>query len=302
MAHFEKYKISQVGGLLNHYLRLSDKHSNNAIDTSKTALNYNFNPEPIKSMSELKKSILSECESLQGHIKSNAVAMVDLCITLPKDEMDNKAFFQACFNYCLNRFGNCISASVHMDETTPHMHYAFAPITEDKRLCCKDIVNRNMLRTFHNELEKAVSEELGHKVSILNGATKEMGGHKTIKELKNENNNLEKEIENKKIEIKDIEKKIELKNNDFQNIEEKYNKKSEELEKNLDNDRSRLAHLNVELVDTYSKKKEIEKEIAVYEDSLNTFKLKKLFLEQPIVQKMFNEFKSAVKKVNEKER
>ena len=184
-----------------------------------------------------------------------------------------------------------------------------------------------------NEKRDLTMKEYQNKQEIdkLKERIKEQDKEKeTLKELKNENNNLEKEIENKKIEIKeydkkindkkiefnildnkienkkieikDIEKKIELKNNDFQNIEEKYNKKSEELEKNLDNDRSRLAHLNVELVDTYSKKKEIEKEIAVYEDSLNTFKLKKLFLDQPIVQKMFNEFKSAVKKVNEKER
>ena len=33
-----------------------------------------------------------------------------------------------------------ISAVVHMDEKTPHMHLCFAPLTEDKRLSAKEIV------------------------------------------------------------------------------------------------------------------------------------------------------------------
>ena len=184
MAHFEKYKISQVGGLLRHYFRTNENYSNDAIDRSKTALNYNLCNEPIKSSTDLKNALISYCESLQGHLKSNAVALVDLCITMPKDEIDEKAFFRACYEYLDKRFGNTISASVHLDETTPHMHYAFAPITEDGRLCAKEIISRKMLRSFHQEMEKAVSEKLGHQVHLLNGATSE--GHKSILELKTE--------------------------------------------------------------------------------------------------------------------
>ncbi len=33
-----------------------------------------------------------------------------------------------------------ISAVVHMDEKTPHMHLCFVPLTEDKRLSAKEIV------------------------------------------------------------------------------------------------------------------------------------------------------------------
>ena len=35
---------------------------------------------------------------------------------------------------------NIISAIVHMDEKTPHMHLCFTPITEDNRLSAKEII------------------------------------------------------------------------------------------------------------------------------------------------------------------
>ena len=33
-----------------------------------------------------------------------------------------------------------ISAVVHLDEKSPHMHLCFVPLTEDKRLCAKEIL------------------------------------------------------------------------------------------------------------------------------------------------------------------
>lgn len=240
MAHFEKYKISQVGGLLRHYFRTNENYSNDAIDRSKTALNYELCDDPIKSSTELKKGLIEACESLQGHLKSNAVAMVDLVITLPKDEIDEKSFFKACYEYLENRFPDVISASVHLDETTPHMHFAFAPITDDNRLCCKEILTRSMLRSFHQEMEKEVSKKLGHEVHLLNGATSQ--GHKSILELKNEtlqkkydelmekwNDNYQKwQNQNKIIE----EQKNEIKKNELEikNLDLKYNEYKNSLD------------------------------------------------------------------------
>jgi len=205
--HFKKYKYKQVGGLLRHYYRLNKSYSNDCIDHSKTALNYNLEPNPDKRPKDIKKAVLGYCESLQGHLKSNAVLMCDLAITLPKNETDEKAFFKACYEYCCERFPFVISAQVHLDETTPHMHFAFVPITPDKRLCGKEVVCRSMLRTFHSEMQDAVSKKLGHKVELLNGAT--ANGHKTIQELKNE---LKKEyiekIDELKIEKNELKKQI----------------------------------------------------------------------------------------------
>lgn len=43
-------------------------------------------------------------------------------------------------------FEKSISAAVHMDEKTPHMHRCFVPLTEGKRLSTKEVVgNRKKL-------------------------------------------------------------------------------------------------------------------------------------------------------------
>ena len=48
-----------------------------------------------------------------------------------------------------------ISAVVHVDEKTPHMHLCFVPLTEDKRLSAKDIVgNKKKLTQWQDEFWK----------------------------------------------------------------------------------------------------------------------------------------------------
>ena len=48
-----------------------------------------------------------------------------------------------------------ISAVVHMDEKTPHMHLSFVPLTEDQRLSAKDIVgNKKKLTWWQDEFWK----------------------------------------------------------------------------------------------------------------------------------------------------
>ena len=77
-----------------------------------------------------------------------------------------------------------------MDETTPHMHFAFIPVVPDKKkqgkfkVSAKERINRFELCSFHFELEQALSTALGHSVGILNGATKD--GNKSVTRLKRE--------------------------------------------------------------------------------------------------------------------
>uniref|UniRef100_UPI00405777F7 plasmid recombination protein n=1 Tax=Agathobacter sp. TaxID=2021311 RepID=UPI00405777F7 len=56
-----------------------------------------------------------------------------------------KAEIKEFFEYALaflkenQREDTIISAVVHLDEATPHMHVSFVPLTEDNRLCAKEI-------------------------------------------------------------------------------------------------------------------------------------------------------------------
>ena len=66
------------------------------------------------------------------------------------------------------RYGkeNVISAYVHFDEVTPHMHYAFVPVVEDKKRAdisyrLKEAITREDLRTFHKDLSNHMERYLG---------------------------------------------------------------------------------------------------------------------------------------------
>ena len=59
-------------------------------------------------------------------------------------KMQRYMFFEHCAKFFTERYGkeNIISAVVHLDETTPHMHLNLMPITSDGRLCSKQLFDK----------------------------------------------------------------------------------------------------------------------------------------------------------------
>ena len=55
---------------------------------------------------------------------------------------------------------NIISAVVHREEKTPHMHLSFCPITKDNRLSAKDIleIKKLVFSFWKMHIEKAIEE------------------------------------------------------------------------------------------------------------------------------------------------
>lgn len=89
-----------------------------------------------------------------------------------------------------------ISAYVHMDETTPHMHFLFIPIVGDKKwnekhpdkeprvkVCAKELMNMTEMNVFHRVLQEYMDQHSRKGLfPVLNGTT--IGGNRTIAELK----------------------------------------------------------------------------------------------------------------------
>lgn len=191
MAHIEKYSKGAIGHLLAHYDRRAEHIGNECVDRTRSHLNYNLAEElqPDRQGDFIKQ----RCSEVKVQNRKDVNLMCTWVVTVPKDlpEDEHKQFFKATFDFLSARYGkeNVISAYVHMDETTPHMHFAFVPVVEDKKkgglkVSAKERINRNELRLFHYELEQALSSALGHNVAILNEATK--NGNKTITQLKTE--------------------------------------------------------------------------------------------------------------------
>lgn len=196
MAHVKKYTMSAVGHMANHYGR-SDVgqaaeyiiRGNENIDPNLTPLNYNLAAED-QQLPQV-DFIHKRMGEIRVQKRADVNVLCDWVITQPKELPADRSrdFFELVYAFMRDRYGerNVISAYVHMDETTPHMHFAFMPIVADRRrggekLCAKELLTRKELQTFHNDLQNAVERDLGIEVHLLNGATQD--GNKSITELK----------------------------------------------------------------------------------------------------------------------
>lgn len=167
MAHIEKYQGSAIGKLCGHYNRWADFPGHGVerdnIDPSRTPENYNLGPErDITDVGFIQRRI-GELD-LRRAPRKDAVRMIDTVVTLPGSYRgDTREFFEAVKDTLDGIFGaeNCVSAWVHMDERTPHMHYASVPVTVDGRLSAKSLLTRTFMRKFHDRLEAGVCERLG---------------------------------------------------------------------------------------------------------------------------------------------
>lgn len=190
MAHVEKIKKSGVIGLVIHCERRKGcELSNKDIDKSRTYLNYNLakDIQPLKPEVFLKQRI-NEVKHMN---RSDIVFMADWIVTVPNDvhEDDIERFFDYTFEFLKEKYGekNVVSAWVHNDETTSHIHFSFIPIITIEgieRLNCKRIITKSALKQFHPELGAYLEQRLGYMPSIQNDAT--INGNRTIKELKNQ--------------------------------------------------------------------------------------------------------------------
>ena len=72
---------------------------------------------------------------------------------------EQEDFFAQCTRYFADKYGkeNIISAVVHNDETTPHLHLNLMPI-RNWRLCCKDLFNRAELTKLQTDFHEAVGK------------------------------------------------------------------------------------------------------------------------------------------------
>ncbi len=199
MAHMMKHTKASCGHMFAHFDRKAEHISNENLDRTRTHLNYNLATHQQMDQGEF---VRQRCSEVRCQNRKDVNVMVSWVVTAPKDlpEQEHKAFFQASYDFLQKRYGreNVVSAYVHMDEVTPHMHFAFVPVvrtfkqdrknpdisTEVYKVSAKECVNRYDLQGFHESLQRYVSKELGHEVNILNEATKE--GNKSIEELKRE--------------------------------------------------------------------------------------------------------------------
>ena len=212
----EKLTRSQAQGICVHNDRKAKNHSNKEIDTERTPLNYYLKKNELNYVKEFDR--LKEQNDLKGQIRSNSIIICEMIFT--SDEAffnkigieETKRYFKESYEFICNykrssvsgdssklftessqgassrnkNLGekNIISAVVHLDEGTPHMHLVYIPVihTHDKdgnsidKVCCRDFwKGRDSYRKLQNayyeyitskgfELERGLpAEETGRK-------------------------------------------------------------------------------------------------------------------------------------------
>lgn len=199
MAHLAKFTKAACGHMFKHYERAKTlnpetgqaeyiKFANQDIDPQRTHLNYNLAVHQAMRQGDF---IRKRCSEVKLQNRKDVNVMCSWVLTAPKNlpETEQERFFKASYEFMANRYGkeNVISAYVHLDETTPHIHFSFIPITEDKKkggfkVSAKEVINKRELQAFHQDLDSYLEKALGHSVDVLNGSTKD--GNKSVAELK----------------------------------------------------------------------------------------------------------------------
>ncbi len=160
ILRFAKYKGPEIGHIEAHNERTKEKYTSNPdVDTSRSHLNFHLVTPERKYRAEAEKQIAAAgCRT-----RSDSVRVVEALITASPEFFKGKKrseiseFFIEALEFMKQHQSpeTIISAVVHMDEKTPHMHLCFVPLTADKRLSAKDIVgNKKKLTWWQDEFWK----------------------------------------------------------------------------------------------------------------------------------------------------
>ena len=138
-----KYKRENLKGIFRHNERRNKNYSNENIDKEKSYLNYSLKSPQYSYEKEF--DLMREKYKLKGQIKAVSNIACEYIITSDKEffetigEEETKRYFETAYNF-VAEYKNLgeqyiMSAKVHMDEETPHMHLIFLPVvhTKDKK-------------------------------------------------------------------------------------------------------------------------------------------------------------------------
>ena len=165
----KKLKRTSVGNVERENERDQTYEAKNPkIDLSRTHGNYHIIAAPQSYLNFINERIASL--NLKRKVRSDAIYMNTFVLSSGHEFFENmpldrqEEFFEDCVKFFADKYGakNIISAVVHMDETTPHLHLNLVPITGGK-LCSKDLFSPKKLSLLQTELAEVVGKKWGLK-------------------------------------------------------------------------------------------------------------------------------------------
>ena len=157
ILRFAKYKGPEIGNIEAHNERIKEKYASNPdVDISRSKYNFHLIEPEQKYRAEAERQI----KEAGCRTRSDSVRVVEALVTATpeffqgKKKSEIRAYFQEALAFIQQNQApkTIISAVVHMDEKTPHMHLSFVPLTVDGRLSAKEIVgNKKKLTQWQDK-------------------------------------------------------------------------------------------------------------------------------------------------------
>lgn len=180
MAHLAKYTLNSAQMLFHHNLRHQDRtgeyvsYHGSKIDITKTHLNYRLDPN-----TDPNEFITQRLSEIKVQKRADVKVYCSWVLTVPQNLPTEKhrEFFESAYRFFSADYGaeNIVMASVHLDETTPHMHLGFVPVVREKKnqkklgqekVSAKELLTRTYMKNLHKRLKNVLERDLNCRVDI----------------------------------------------------------------------------------------------------------------------------------------
>lgn len=158
----EKRKKSDLSGIQKENTRTAPEY-NNKVSPGMDIFNV-----VLKESNNWLQDINREIQAAGAKARSNSVMALDTIYTASPEffqertNAENDKFFQDCLKFHNEHFGHIISAVVHYDETTPHLHVISVPLTKDGRLSARDVIgNKAKMSKTQDQFFEQVGRSYG---------------------------------------------------------------------------------------------------------------------------------------------
>lgn len=149
-------------------------------ENTRTATEYNNKVSPgmdvfnvvLKESDNWLQDINNEIKAAGAKTRSNSILALDTIYTASpnffqgKTNQQNDDFFKDCLQFHQEHFGHIISAVIHYDETTPHLHVVSVPLTKDGRLSARDVIGN---KSKMSKTQDSFFEQVGRGYGLERG-------------------------------------------------------------------------------------------------------------------------------------
>lgn len=162
----EKRKRTDLGGIQKENTRTATEY-NNKVSPGMDIFNVT-----LKESSNWLQDIDNEIKAAGAKTRSNSVLALDTIYTASPSFFEGKTreqtedFFRDCLQFHQRQFGHIISAVIHYDETTPHLHIISVPLTKDGRLSARDVIGN---KAKMSKTQDAFFEQVGRDYGLERG-------------------------------------------------------------------------------------------------------------------------------------